>query len=68
MLGLLAVPFTLLTVDLDRPHVASESERLRRHFSIVEHELLAADVSTLTAEQRIARATHIRRLREYAGL
>jgi hypothetical protein len=42
-----------------------EAARIRAHLENVEHELLAADVSALSAEQRAARAYHIAVLREY---
>jgi hypothetical protein len=65
VLALLAVPLTVATFEFNRLPV-SEAERLHLHFDAVERELLAADVSQLTEAQRIARAMHIRRLREYA--
>ena len=64
--GFLAIPLTLVTVELNRPNTVSESERLQRHFDAVEQELLAADASALTPAQHSARASHIRRLRAYA--
>jgi hypothetical protein len=45
---------------------ASERTRLEQHFTVVEQELLARDVSALSAEQRAARARNIQVLREYA--
>lgn len=43
----------------------AEVSRIRAHLATVEAELLAADVSDLTAAQRAARAHHIVVLREY---
>lgn len=50
-----------------RPLDAVEADRLRirDHLERVEAELLAADVSHLTAEQRAARARNVERLRAY---
>ena len=50
------------TARLDR-----EAVRLRDHFTQVDRELRARDVSHLTPSQRQARATHIARLRAYAA-
>jgi hypothetical protein len=47
--------------------VDSEAARLRGHFAVVLQELQARDVSSLTAEQRAARTTHIARLADYAA-
>jgi hypothetical protein len=44
-----------------------EVARLRAHFAQVDRELMARDVSHLTADQRRARAVHITRLRAYAA-
>ncbi|MEJ7601714.1 MAG: MYXO-CTERM sorting domain-containing protein [Kofleriaceae bacterium] len=43
----------------------AEVERLRQHFTIVDHELRAADVSGLTNEQRVRRAALIAELARY---
>lgn len=63
-----ATPPTLAAVSV-RPVAHSaptgEADRIRDHLATVERELLARDVSALTSEQRLARATHIRSLREY---
>ncbi len=45
----------------------AEVARLRKHFAVVKRELLARDVSGLSAEQREARAGMVRRLGEYAA-
>jgi len=45
---------------------AREAARLRRHFAVVERELLIHDVSSLSAAQRAARAEQIAQLRRYA--
>lgn len=45
----------------------SEAGRLRKHFAVVERELLARDVSALSPAQRAARAEQVRLLRRYAA-
>jgi len=46
---------------------AREAARLRRHFAVVERELLGRDVSGLSSAQRAARAEQVRLLRRYAA-
>ncbi len=46
---------------------AREAARLRRHFAVVERELLGRDVSSLSPTQRAARAEQVRLLRRYAA-
>ena len=65
--GSLVVPVLVLAAVVARSAPADpEVLRLRRHFAIVERELLARDVSQLAPAQRDARARHIARLRAYA--
>jgi hypothetical protein len=45
----------------------TEAIRLRKHFMVVERELLARDLSTLTPAQRAARTEQVRQLRRYAA-
>lgn len=61
-------PVTIAAAEVTGPpaHVpAAEVERIRAHLAAVERELIARDVSHLTAEQRGARARNIAVLREY---
>ena len=50
-----------------RSFEAREAARLRRHFAVVERELLGRDVSGLSPAQRAARAEQVRLLRRYAA-
>jgi hypothetical protein len=45
---------------------AAERSRLRAHFAVVERELLARDVSSLTASQRAQRTSLVHLLRRYS--
>lgn len=59
-----AVPAVSATTAADSTP-AGEVARIQAHLQTVERELLARDVSHLSAGQRAARAHHIRVLREY---
>lgn len=52
-------------LEASSAHLLAESARLRAHFDSVDVELRTRDVSHLTTEQRLARATLIGWLREY---
>lgn len=69
MLDLVAVAVIVAAVS-GQPYARVDREvvRLRAHFTQVDRELIARDVSHLTADQRSARAVHIARLRHYAAL
>jgi hypothetical protein len=58
----------VLGADRFGPHSfeAREAARLRRHFAVVERELLGRDVSRLTSAQRLERANLVHLLRRYA--
>lgn len=64
----LGAAFGVLVVvgAVNRPG-SSQVDRLRRHFAEVEPELLARDVSGLSAAQRAARVEQVAVLRRYAG-
>lgn len=62
---LLGVPAALCAATPTDHENPAEIARIQQHLAVVESELLARDVSQLTAPQRANRATHVRRLREY---
>ncbi|HYJ79590.1 MAG TPA: hypothetical protein VEW03_08325 [Longimicrobiaceae bacterium] len=64
--AVLAAPPRPAEAAVDRG-APGEVQRLRTHFAQVERELLARDVSALTASQRAARSRHVTVLREYAA-
>lgn len=58
-------PPTLPAASAASPASVVETARIQAHLESVEQELLGRDVSHLSADQRAARARHIRVLREY---
>lgn len=65
--AIIAVCFCAVLATGTTSFERAEATRLRKHFEVVEAELLARDVSLLTPAQREARAEQIEQLRRYAA-